>query len=441
MKKYDFFISHSSADSKIVEQIMQELEKNGAKCWYAPRDIQAGMPYSKAIVQGINESKILLLCLSKASAISDQVNNEIEMAYKRFKNDEDRIILQPLFIEDFDIDKEEYDALTYYIKRFNYIIPKEDKTANGIVSEIIKNNKDIFKPAIDEKENEEKKIVSTYFVDEKEAERLALQSKIGLKFDGEIYKNIFSKYENPTILDLGCGNGNQIFDRLEYAGQKNFKLIGLEYDEKQVERAKKKFDGLNASFYLFDVESNTFVDDLTKINKENEIEKYDVINMCLLLKHLKHPAKIFTKVRRFLKDDGILIIREYENCICYAVPDEKGYMRKCLNLLENDNYAGYGHIGREIYGMLYDANFKNIDITGFGKSTIGFTPDEKESVFNSEFAYLSEDLALLVNDYPNDKKRKDDYDWFMEHKEEIYEDFMKPNFVFMSGKILYTAQK
>ena len=47
------FISHSSEDKIIAETICQRLEADGIKCWIAPRDIEPGSDWTKAIMQGI----------------------------------------------------------------------------------------------------------------------------------------------------------------------------------------------------------------------------------------------------------------------------------------------------------------------------------------------------------------------------------------------------
>lgn len=435
MKKYDFFISYSSCDSPIVKSIVEELEKKGAKCWIAPRDIDGGIPYAKAIVNAIKESKVFLLCLSRNAALSDQVLNEIEVAYKRIGS-EDRILLQPLFIEDFSIDDEEYDALTYYIKRFNYIVPKRNNDVNDIVNEIVCNNNDIF--AVSHRASNTK-IESSYFVDENEAKRLELQSQIGLKFDKDLYLKIFNKYSAPIILDLGCGDGNQLCSRL--GGIENYQIVGIEYDENQLKRAQSNHSKENAHYYLLDVESNDFVTQLREIMEMNHIDSFDIINIALLLKHLKNPSRLLYKLRKFLNSNGTIIIREYESCVEYAYPDPHNHFERLFDIYRRDEFAGYSHTGREVYHMLYEAGYTKVQIERLGCPTIGYTPEEKEVEFNVSLAYLKEDLRLLVEKYPNDQKYRDDYEWYLENEEEFLEEFLRPGFVYMAGRILYSAQK
>lgn len=39
---HDIFISYSGKDSNTANVICHELEKNGIRCWMAPRDIPVG---------------------------------------------------------------------------------------------------------------------------------------------------------------------------------------------------------------------------------------------------------------------------------------------------------------------------------------------------------------------------------------------------------------
>lgn len=78
--KYDAFISYSTADKLTADATVNYLESNGLRCWYAPRDIQAGMPWPMAISQALKSSHVMVLLFSEASNISKQVAREITLA-------------------------------------------------------------------------------------------------------------------------------------------------------------------------------------------------------------------------------------------------------------------------------------------------------------------------------------------------------------------------
>lgn len=81
----DVFISYSTDDSKIADEVCYVLEQNGLSCWIAPRNISSGKNYVDEIAYAIKTTKIVVLIFSKSSQESKYVNNEINMAYTRNK--------------------------------------------------------------------------------------------------------------------------------------------------------------------------------------------------------------------------------------------------------------------------------------------------------------------------------------------------------------------
>ena len=78
---HDIFISYSSKNQRAAEDICQALERNGIKCWMAPRDIPMGSKYATIITQAIKSAKAVVLVFSKYSAISPWVESEINIAF------------------------------------------------------------------------------------------------------------------------------------------------------------------------------------------------------------------------------------------------------------------------------------------------------------------------------------------------------------------------
>lgn len=74
------FLSHSSKDAAIAGQICEQLEKNGAKCFIAPRDIRPGKEYAEEIINGIDKSAAMVLLMSQNANSSPHVLREVEHA-------------------------------------------------------------------------------------------------------------------------------------------------------------------------------------------------------------------------------------------------------------------------------------------------------------------------------------------------------------------------
>lgn len=77
------FISHSSSNAKAAEDICGLIEKDGHKCFLAPRDIRSGYEYAEEIINGIDSAEVMLLLLSAEANSSPHVLREIERAVSR----------------------------------------------------------------------------------------------------------------------------------------------------------------------------------------------------------------------------------------------------------------------------------------------------------------------------------------------------------------------
>jgi len=91
---HDLFLSHSSKDKTAADAICATLEREGIRCWVAPRDILPGGNWGESIIAAIESSRIMLVVFSAASNRSPQVMREVERAVSK------GLPIIPLRIED-----------------------------------------------------------------------------------------------------------------------------------------------------------------------------------------------------------------------------------------------------------------------------------------------------------------------------------------------------
>ena len=82
---HDIFISYAKEDASVADAICSHLEKEGIRCWIAPRNISPGEKYATAIIHAIEKAKIFVVVFSRNSDQSAHVRTEIERAFNREK--------------------------------------------------------------------------------------------------------------------------------------------------------------------------------------------------------------------------------------------------------------------------------------------------------------------------------------------------------------------
>jgi formylglycine-generating enzyme required for sulfatase activity len=82
---HSIFISYSSTDKAVAEQICASLEASGAGCWIAPRDIEPGADYPAAILRGIQQAQVVVFVVSPAAVESPHILTELGHAFSKKK--------------------------------------------------------------------------------------------------------------------------------------------------------------------------------------------------------------------------------------------------------------------------------------------------------------------------------------------------------------------
>lgn len=78
---HDIFISYSSKQKSIADDVCHYLEENGYRCWMAPRNIPVGGKYGDLIYEAIMACKAVVLVFSEAASASQWVCGEIHVAF------------------------------------------------------------------------------------------------------------------------------------------------------------------------------------------------------------------------------------------------------------------------------------------------------------------------------------------------------------------------
>lgn len=74
--KNDVFISYSSKDRPFAQKLAKALEQQGISVWIDREDIRAGIKWSSAIQEGLDQSSVIVIIISHDSMRSKNVEDE-----------------------------------------------------------------------------------------------------------------------------------------------------------------------------------------------------------------------------------------------------------------------------------------------------------------------------------------------------------------------------
>jgi len=427
---FDCFFSYQHEDLEMVEILVNKLESKGLKCWYAPRNINGR--YAKAIAEGINHCKVFLLILNHRSAISEEVLNEVELAHNVAKQTH-YAVMQPILTEQLDFDLPDYGEMMYHVRRIQFVNAIGNADYDKLVDDIINSQPQLIK-------NATQRVSSQYVVQDIEDERLKIQNVLLDNFDNDVYERVFTSYNAPTIMDVGCGTGKMMLHKV--ADREISCYLGIDKSKRQVNRAINLNYGIeNVHFHEVDVESGNFTSEICILMEKLDVSSFDIINVSMLLLHIKKPDKLLSALNKCLSDQGTLIIRDIDDGLNFAYPDPENAFERIYKICEYDEQSGNRRNGRQIFYDLKKAGFKDIKLERQGLSSIGMNEFEKESFFQMYFPFIRENCKIMSEKYPKNKEYKEDSVWYDANFSDIHNLFLQPDFIFSLGFMTYTAKK
>ena len=127
------FISYSSADKNIADNLCSKLESAGVRVWYAPRDIHYN-DYASSIVKAITRCTHFIVIISKNSLESNHVLNEIDLAFQEMTSGK-KTRFCPLKIDEETMGP----AFRYYLSRQHWMdahVPPIEKRLDEFVEKV-----------------------------------------------------------------------------------------------------------------------------------------------------------------------------------------------------------------------------------------------------------------------------------------------------------------
>ena len=438
---YDIFISYRREGGYAMARLLYErFSGMYLHSFFDFEELQSGH-FDVKIYQSIEESKNFVLvlpanALDRCNEEGDWLRLEIEHAIAKEKN------IIPVMMPGFFWPKELPDSLMTLPNYNGVQLSRDyfDASITRIVSMLVGVG------SIDQRKPTGERIENIYYTqlyseDNKEKRRLKTQQNLLKEFDASTYKKVIESYDDLYVLDIGSNNGDFIMDRMGKSDKIRL-LVGLEVDSASVEQANKKY-GVEGkiAFYTQNIEDSSLQDKIEDILDSFGVERFNVINISMVLLHLKTPYRLLKALRGFLAKGGIIIIKDIDDGLNLAYPDEDGSFERVIGICAKNETSGYRYSGRQIYTLLKHAGYVDVRLEKMGLNTMGMDYDERSAFFDTYFSFIIEDLKFMAEKYPNDKKIKEDYEWYSKNYETMEERFQSDDFFFNLGFVMYTAKK
>lgn len=429
---YDVFISFKNTDSfgnetidvKLAEELYHNLQKDGINTFFSKIILleQGAAAYKNAIETALDEAKVLIvISTSKEYLDSKWVSYERES----FHND----ILSG---------RKTNACIVPYLKNIygndiprslrNYQTFSIDSSTVNDVCDFIKNF--LKKPNQNNSNHFERslttgKLASSYSAETKaELKRLKIQADNTHDADMNAINYVLDHLnkDHLNIVDLGCAYGFVTKDR--FANIQNATVLGLDKSSQLIAFAKENNAFDNANYEVFDLEDEDFEEKIEDLMAKYQIDKFDIIFASLVIHHLKNPNKLLRRIRKYLSQDGYIIIRGSDDGSIMTYNDD-GLIQKILDIHLNAEGISDRENGRKIYSQLCSSGYKNIIMKNYIKDISGLSLDERYDIFLERFSYRKKYLQNLYDKDPynvTNKKNLENITFYLNELENKFDD-------------------
>lgn len=439
---YDVFISYRRDGGFSSAKLLYEHLRNlGVSPFFDLEELKSGQ-FDTKLYRSIEESSNFVPILSKnalerCANEGDWLRLEIAYALKLGKN------IVPVMLEEFDWPDtlpEDIRALSSY----NGIrLSKEYYDAS--VAKLVALLKNVTLSANTTQETaaayEREGNAYIFSDDKKEIRRLKIQQDLMIDFDRDVYRRVCDSYDELRVLDIGSNTGAFVMDRIVSCGKVE-KLVGLEYNRGFVDSSNRAYsvEG-KIQFFEQNVEDEDFAERLEGYMEQMDIENFNVVNISMLILHLKSPYKMLKAIRRYLAKGATVIVKDIDDGFNVAYPDEDGSIQRIYKICKASRTSGYRNSGRQIYTLLMRSGYRDVRFEKMGISTPGMDYEQRSALFDTYFSFILEELKIYVRQHPDDKRAVKDLEWYDRIYEDLEARFQDDNFFFNLGFVLFTAKK
>lgn len=444
------FSGHPTQDSQIAKQLFEELNERKIAAFYSNSSLLSlgQSVYKKSIDEALESTKVLIVVSSDIEFLtSEWVKYEWESFHhdilSGMKKDAQIVPYFGSFTRE-QTPRSLRDFQTFDIHQHS---PAQvaDFVAN-ILSHMHDTQPGIAEPSTEERLSIKSKLgtakvrQSLYTSDsDKEYDRLMVQCKNTHDCDMAVLNKVIAQMERRPlwILDLGCAYN--YVGNMRFGNMQNVKVLGIDISDKCIEYAKAHSNPEIFTFRKLNLEDASVEQNLREIMDELGIEKFDLMFGALLLLHLKKPVTVLKKMRRFLADDGYIVLRGSDDGSVLALNDN-GLVNKIIDKCNTTVGFSDRQNGRKLYNQLESAGYHDIKVETFIKDLSGKDIDERDEIFFERFSYRINNFRKIMQADPHNEHKRSDFLFMKYALEELEEMFTNHDFWYCEHDFLAWAR-
>ena len=283
---------------------------------------------------------------------------------------------------------------------------------------------------------------NTYYesngMSEKEKNRIKSDRASCKTIEDEIFRKLLGDKEdfvifNPAIYEISC-----TMDK--YKPFKYSHVFGFLCNQKEADAANETYGKDNGHFYAGNMEDDDFESKMDKIIAENDIYGFDFVDLTLILKDSKNPAKRLRSVVERLNEGAIIYIRELDDGIVVCNPDQLSLFKKMLDIIKQDKYAGSRNFGRQAYTLLKNLDASEVKMVNTFLTTANMKMKQRKSLFDTYFSYVQPEYEDLLKEDPDNDIYLENHQWLVENYEKLEQEFLSKDFFFIAGFMFFYAK-
>ena len=436
---YDVFISYRRFSRgvngvHIARSLQQELRLMGLNVFFDMEELTDGK-FNEKLYDAIEDSSNVIFLMTEGSlehcvVEGDWVRNELEHVIKKGIN------LIPVAPTGTSIEfPENLPEILQSMKMLEVSELNLEKLFRESITKIVARLKDVGVAKKQDRQNVQYLSESDKF----EIQRLKKEEDLLFPYEKPIYDRLFNGKQNVNVLDFNFLNADSSAKRLVRGEVSRVCCFG--YNDYLVQEANRKYESNPAiKFYKIDVNEDDICEKLTDALSETGAQNFNFLNLTMALLDFKNPYKILKQIRGCLSDDVVVYIRDIDDGVVFAYPDENQLFEQVKELYKKDKMSGSRESARQVYNVFKRLGARNIKLEYSGIATDQMTFRQKDMLFDTWFGFIPNDYNIMGRENPKDPDVQRGLKWIEKNFDRLEEAFHSDNFLFNSGYFIYTVQ-